>query len=280
MLGQSERMKVLFCLQMCPIDCMAGLELAQIIAAMPIHDNSFEWLVSYRQDTPLDRVMRTQIALSRKFPKVTSYRAYRFAQGWPAGPNALWFSTMEYAADLHKRGLTKCEGILTFEADCVPTRRDWMEVLDAAYENRKAPIVGNLHRSEIPDHINGNSVFPIDLLTTYPDLVKCPMIHAWDFFHRELFLSIAEDSPYLTQYYQRRNLTKDEFIALRKHGERPALLHGVKDSTARSLARFFLTGKKSLEPWSEAVLNNPHGMSACLVPGTGLHTEARPSSGR
>jgi hypothetical protein len=234
---------------------MAGLELAQIIAKIPVERNDWEWLIAYRQDTPIDRVMRTQIALSKRFPKVTSYRARRFAQGWPAGPNALWFSTMEYAAELYNRGQTQCEGILTFEADCVPARRDWMSVLEKAYSERKAPIVGNLHRSDVPDHINGNSIFPIDLLAVFPELAKCPLTAAWDFFHREFFLGMAEDSPFLTQYYARRNLTKEEFVGLRKAGMRPALLHGVKDPSARQLARFFLTGKKSLETWTEEVLN-------------------------
>jgi hypothetical protein len=251
-------MNVLFALQVCPIDCMAGLELAQLIAEIPVTDIGVEWLIAYRADTPVDRVMRTQITLSKKYPKVQSYRAHRYAQGWPGGPNALWFSTMEYAAQLSARGLTKCEGVLTFEADCVPARRDWLEVLDQAYATRKAPIVGNLHKSPIPDHINGNSIFPIDLLALHPELPKTtPLTTAWDFHNRELFLSMAEDSPYLTQYYQRRFLTKQEFIDLRKAGERPALLHGVKDTTARQLARFFLAGQKSLEPWANQVLNIP-----------------------
>jgi hypothetical protein len=248
-------MSILFCLQVSPVDCMAGLELAQIIAKIPAERNDWEWLIAYRQDTPIDRVMRTQIALSKRFPKVSSYRAHRYAQGWPGGPNALWFSTMEHAARLYNQGLTECEGILTFEPDCVPARRDWLEVLEKAYTERKAPIVGNLHKSEIEDHINGNSIFPIDLLAVYPELTKCPLTTAWDYFHRQLFVSMAEDSPFLTQYYARRNLTKEEFIALRKHDERPALLHGVKDTSARQLARFYLTGKKSLETWTEGVLN-------------------------
>lgn len=272
-------MSILFCLQVCPIDCAAGLELAELIAKIP-SDRGFEWLLSYRLDTPLDRVMRTQIALSKKFPNVRSYRAPRFAQGWPAGPNALWLSTMEYAAELRRAGLTTCDGILTFEPDCVPARRDWMEILESAYTNRAAPIVGNLHRSDIPDHINGNSIWPIDLIDVFPELLRTPMTSAWDFHNRALFLPMAEDCPYLTQFYQRRNLTRGEFVALEKHGCRPALLHGVKDSTARQIAKFFLTGEKSLEPWSERVLNIPHGMLACPVPGKSPLTEARPTPGR
>jgi hypothetical protein len=233
---------------------MAAVELAEIIAGIPVVDKTHEWIIAYRGDTPLDRVMRTQIALTKRFPKTTSFRAPRYANGWPAGPNALWFSVMEHAASLAQRKMTQCEGILTFEPDCVPARRDWLEVLDQAYANRSAPVVGNVHRSEIPAHINGNSIFPIDLVTTFPDLLKCPMTVAWDFFHRELFMSMAEDSPYLTQYYHRVNLTKEEFIGMQKHGQRPALLHGVKDQSARRLARFYLNGTQAMEPWAREVL--------------------------
>jgi hypothetical protein len=255
LLEQARSSSVLFCLQVCPLDCIAGVELAQLIADIPVPENHFQWLISYRQDTPIDRVMRMQIVLSKKFPNCTSFRAHRYAQGWPAGSNALWFSTMEYAARMRELGQTACEGILTFEADCVPTRSDWLRVLDSAYENRTAPIVGNLHESEIPAHINGNAIWPIELVKTMPELVKCPMTVAWDFFHREKFLAMAEDSPFIMQFYQRKHLTRDEFVGLSKHGYRPALLHGVKDSTARYLARFFLTGEKALEPWASPVLN-------------------------
>jgi hypothetical protein len=246
-------MSILFALQICPIDCMAGIELAQLIAEIPTPEIDYEWLIPYRLDTPVDRVMRMQIALSRKFPKVSSYRAPRFAQGWPAGSNALWISTMEHAALLSERGLTKANGVLTFEPDCVPARRDWMQVLQNAYEQRTQPIVGNIHRSEIPDHINGNAIFPIDLLRVFPEIAKTPLTAAWDFHNRELFLRMAEDTPFIMQYYQRRNLTEAEFVDLQKHGERPALLHGVKDHTARALAKFYLTGKKTLEPWKKPV---------------------------
>src|SRR5215469_16312913 len=176
-------MTVLFALQVCPVDCNAGLELAQLIAEMPVLDTGAQWLISYRMDTPLDRVMRMQMALSRKFPRVTSFRAHRYAQGWPAGANALWTSTMQYAAYLKDHGQTQCEGVLTFEADCVPARRDWMVVLDRAYAERKAPIVGNLHCEGIPCHINGNSIWPIDLMRIFPELLECPQTAAWDFHY-------------------------------------------------------------------------------------------------
>jgi hypothetical protein len=246
---------VLFCLQVCPIDCEAAVELAQLIADIAPQKSKFEWLLSHRLDTPLLQVALMAQHLRRKFAKVTVARAPVYASGWPAGANALWFSTMRYAAAMRESDDTKAEGILTMEPDCVPARRDWMEVLEGAYLNRRAPIVGNLHRSEIPDHINGNSIWPIRLLRDFPELANCPPTEAWDFHHRDKFLPMAEDTPFLTQYYQRLHLTPGEWTNMRKAGYRPALLHGVKDQSARYLARMTLVSQKSLEPKPARVLN-------------------------
>jgi hypothetical protein len=229
---------ILFALQLCPIDAREAIDLAQLVCAIePIPTQTREWLVCYRQDTPVDRVMNIQRMLGAKFSKVHIHRAEHFATGWPQGSNALWLSTMEYAAELYAHGITKAEGVLTFEPDCCPVRRDWMTVLEMAYSRRQRPVVGHLHRSEIPDHINGNLIVPITLLADYPKFLETPPTVAWDFFNRELLLSIGEDTPFITQLYQKKQLQLPEWRALSKHGFRPALLHGVKDASARTLAR-------------------------------------------
>ena len=246
---------ILFALQVCPIDVREAAELVHLICAIePRAKQNREWLVSYRRDTPIDRVWNIQKALEAKFSRVFAVRAARYANGWPAGSNALWFSTMIYAAELRATGQIEAEGVLSFEADNVPLRQDWMDRLESAYEHRRKPVVGNLHRCHIPDHINGNAIFPIDFLTQYPQMLETPATTAWDFYNRELLLAIGQDSPYLTQLYQRKNLTLDEWRAITKFTVRPALLHGIKDGSARKFARLELVAKLALAPARKLVL--------------------------
>jgi hypothetical protein len=245
---------ILFALQVCPLDVRDGIELVHLICQMEPKKTQREWLICYRKDTPLDRVWTMQRALSAKFDRVFIALAQRFASGWPAGSNALWFSTMLQAAELHHSGEIEAEGVLTFEPDNVPLRRDWMDRLENAWEHRAKPIVGNLHHSSIPDHINGNAIFPIEFLEDYPEMFETPPLAAWDYHNRELLLRLAQDSPYLTQLYQHKNMTLAEWRGLTKFTVRPALLHGVKDGSARIFARADLLAKNTLAPPRKLVL--------------------------
>lgn len=239
---------ILFALQISPLDIAAAGHLASLISEIERKPSACQWLICYRQDTPVDRIWAIKRLLDKKFATVYLYRAGRHATGWPAGANALWLATMEYAAELYQAGAILAEGVLTFEPDNIPCRGDWMAVLEAAYSNRQKPVLGNVHYSEIPTHINGNAIFPILLLEDYPQMRETPVSAAWDFHHRELLLSIGEDTPYLTQLYQKKQLSWAEWRGLSKAGQRPALLHGVKDDSGRALARMELARNQLAPP--------------------------------
>jgi hypothetical protein len=262
---------VIFCLQVCPTDVTAAIELAQLISdIVPVPDKqSYEWLLAYRRDTPLNRVGMIQTILAKRFTKVSSYRAELHGEGWPAGANALWTSTMLFAARMQ----TSCQGILTFEADCVPVREDWMPVIMEAYKSRHKPVVGNLHQSAgLEDHINGNAIWPLKLLDHYPELRQTPAQHAWDYFHRKLLLSLAEDTPAIMQLYARKELSEGEWLGLQKHARRPALLHGIKDGSARQLARNALVLRKEGAKHPPNLMKGGLGMAVCTRSGTQIRT--------
>lgn len=233
---------LLFALQLCPLDCNEALDLARLIAdiqkAFPAKCRP-SWLVSYRADTPLTRVHTIERTLVGAFPKaVWTARAKHFGNGWPAGSNALWRSTMEDVAAIAASGRTKAEGVLTFEPDCVPLARDWIDRLEAEYRNRARPIVGHLHQFDtIAIHVNGNAMWPVDLATRWPQTLEVPPMHAWDYFHREFFVPNAQDTPLICQIYRRKLLSPPEWNSISKHGLRPVLLHGIKDASGRRLAR-------------------------------------------
>lgn len=239
---------LLFCLQCSPIDCDAAVELAQLITdiqkVIRPRKEQVPWLISYRKDTPLSRVDHVKNLLLKVFERVWVFQGQHYANGWPAGSNQLWRSTMETAARLKKTELLECDGVLTFEPDCTPLLLSWVERLEQAYAKRSQPIVGNIHdgSSEIAAHVNGNAMWPITLANDWPQVLSTPPGIAWDFYHRAFFLPLAEDTPLITQWYRRKRLTDEEWGGIRKSGILPALLHGVKDSSARALARRYLLG--------------------------------------
>jgi hypothetical protein len=255
---------LLFCLQLSPVDAPAAVELANLIVeienACPATCRP-SWLISYRKDTPLIRVHEIEQKLCNYYDSVWLALAKEYASGWPAGSNAQWRSTMRDVAQLAQMGEMDCSGVLTFEPDCCPLRSDWIDRLDEAYANRSKPIVGNLHI----DHINGNAMFPVSAIKDWPQILQTPPSIAWDYYHRELFLAQAEDTPFLTQLYRIKHLTRDNFETIEKAGERPALLHGIKDDSGRRLARdAFVKGTRA-----------GRATRARTLPGTELPTKSR-----
>lgn len=255
---------LLFCLQLSPVDAPAAVELANLIVDI---ENAYpatcrpSWIVSYRRDTPLIRVHEIEQKLCNYYDSVWLAMAKEYANGWPAGSNALWRSTMRDVAGLAQAGDLDCAGVLTFEPDCCPLRTDWIDRLDEAYANRAKPVVGNLH----VDHINGNACFPVNAVKDWPHLLATPPAIAWDYYHRAFLLEQAEDTPAITQLYRVKHVTKEAFESIEKAGERPALIHGIKDNSARVLARDALVkGTRA-----------PSGRRARPMPGTELPTKSR-----
>jgi|SRR5215475_1029001 len=228
---------VIFCLQMCPMDCDAAVDLVKLIADVEkAHPSKCkpQWVLSHRKDTPLSRVYQCQGLLLKVFDQVMVFKAARYANGWPGGSNALWRSTME---DIARLEISE-PGILTFEPDCVPLSADWLDRLDGAYANRARPILGHIHQEEtIDQHVNGNAIWPVDLAIRWPQVLEAPPTMAWDYWGRNFYIREAEDTALITQWYRRRKLNEEEWETIEKHGLRPVLLHGVKDSSGRILAR-------------------------------------------
>jgi hypothetical protein len=238
---------LLFALQVCPIDCDAALDLCKLIAELEQDHpaaNPPSWLIVYRRDTPRSRIWTAQSLLSKYFNRVWATEAEHFGSGWPTGSNALWRSTMEDIERLHHAGDINEEGVLTFEPDCCPLQSNWIDLLQREYDERTKPIVGNAHDQEaqggVARHINGNAMFPVWLAHKWPQLLETPISVAWDYHHREFILNQAQDTNLITSYYRRKVLTDQEWKYVQKNGTRPALLHGVKDATARDLARTHL----------------------------------------
>jgi hypothetical protein len=230
-------------LQCCPVDVDAAVDLADLIASLePSPRLDVPFFISYRRDTDLEAVAFMQRVLSTKFVKVLPMVALDFSTGWPDGCNALWHSTMVSASLAKQQGWIRSEAVLTMESDVVPLRRNWIDCLNREWENRRDDVwaVGHHHGEGESLHLNGVALFSLDILNDWPVLHGQPGGQAWDFFHRKLFLKISQDTPYITQFYKQPSLEEWQFRRVRKHGVLPAILHGVKNGSARAAARRLL----------------------------------------
>lgn len=229
---------LVFCLQMCPYDALAAVELCALIADLQGGTRQdLEFWVVYRRDTPKEYIHWANDHLSRVFRRVFFFEAPNFADGFPMGCNLLWNSTMLIAGSARVAGLNQATGILTFEPDCVPVTRNWMDALCDEWEADDSPVVGNFVGEPPNQHVNGNAMFDVNLMRQYPELGSYGGEQAWDTCHGRLLTRIGRDTNLITQKYQARTITREELFSIRKNGMQPALFHGVKDGSARAAVR-------------------------------------------
>lgn len=231
---------LLIALQCHPDDCGQALALTQLICDIePEKRKDVEFMISARMDTSAMTVQWIEDAARQKFETVHVLWGKRHEVGWPDGPNAQWAETMMRASIMRKSGKTKATGILTMEPDCVPMRKDWIEVVKMEWQRCQdigMKAIGHFHPSPTsgnhPDrpakHLNGNAIFKIGLLREFPALNGCPSTSGWDVFHSKTIIGFALDSDYFFQIYQLRHINASRLQSLRKNGQIPALFHGIK----------------------------------------------------
>lgn len=234
---------MILALQCCPLDSAQTIELARLIADIePQQRKDHIFCVSMRRDTPVEHVSEAARLLGQKFETVWVVRGERRGEGWPEGPNDLWAETMMRVSIANKGAAKKQTGVLTFEADCIPLRADWIDTLAAFWdsaERRGLDCCGHAH-GEPPDHINGNAIFRIGLLRRYPQLNSADRRKGWDHCHGELLLNRGEDIDGIVQEYALRDYDRAYIERVRKNGVVPALLHGTKGMGGIRIARELL----------------------------------------
>ena len=234
--------RILLALQYWGGDKYQAMELARLIADIePTHCSAADFLFVHRFDCKPDE--STMNHVGRKF-NVHKYRSPRRETGWPDGCNGLWYSTMEWVYHMiEAKKIPAYKAVLTFEADCVPLRRDWINYLserwDELAKGGKVFIAGRKVESVgVHEHINGNAFFSCDLnfLKWVVKGTRVPPGVGWDYhlageFRRRGWAEI----PGLECRWGTKTLT-DEF--LREELERGVVfLHGVKDRSALTFSR-------------------------------------------
>lgn len=256
-------MSLLFCLQFSPYfdkktghsDQESALYLARLIADNEPHKRfDVEFAISYRPDSSPVIVEEIAHILHQKFQTVHVHKSLRSGTGWPHGCNDLWFDTMSWAAELVSTKRTKCTGILTFESDNLPLKRDWINILINEWKenHRDMLAVGNIWPIPIP-HVNGNGMFSMRLQDKLGARMHgCAAHKPWDLHMAKWLLPKAKDTNELSQVYNGTIKDLYELAQVKKNDYRPALLHGLKGIKHLELAKRFLSlSEKEIEEYEK-----------------------------
>jgi hypothetical protein len=231
------------CLQCCPLDIDATLELARLICDLePERREQTEFFLVYRKDTPLYVPMAFEGMAKPKFGRAMARIARNYDDGWPGGSNMLAASAFLEMSILKRGDICRNDAFLLFEPDTVPLAPDWIDQLSAEWDRVKAggkEAFGIWHQQAGPEtlHLNGNAVFEVAYYDKHLNLMIGPSTMGWDWFYRDHLIPISQDSDLMAQMYATGTITPEQFDGITKNGQKPVFLHGVKDNSARLLAR-------------------------------------------
>lgn len=174
----------------------------------------------------------------QKLRNVNYWRCMRIGYGHPDGCSQLAYGAIQYIQDQRRANSAylDIDCFLMLEADCVFTRKTWVEELQQAWQETVAAgkkICGAIQPNgrwvNVEEHVNAVALYEPDLLKTIPCLVGGPVTMGWDYVYRREMLPIARDTPLIKLDYKKPTITKEELF-----DQNPQVLiyHGCKDDTA------------------------------------------------
>ena len=226
--------RLMLALQFTDKDYDRALDLAGVIAGIENKERrDVDFSILYTKKISQREADAVAAILKPKFKNVFMIQSTRNGEGWPHGPNDLWQDGMRQLSDLHRSGKTRCDGVFTFEPDCAPLRTDWIDVLQGEWMNcltQGKLCIGWV--TQPPDrflHINGNGIFHIDITANHPKLNGSSAREGWDTFHGKFLWERSVNSDFIENFYKcSEYLTPEKLASVRRNGEIPAILHGLK----------------------------------------------------
>jgi hypothetical protein len=141
-----------------------------------------DWVAEFSADTirkyELVVLVRPQMRLPDSvsaWGKVTRFAENSFIAQYPLGPNIVFRQV------LWLQYHNKIQGpFLWCEPDCVPVKKDWLDLIAAAYVSGGKPFMGNVvevfanqnTRTRVPRHMTGNAVYPDKAYLHAPKLME------------------------------------------------------------------------------------------------------------
>jgi len=236
-------------LQIIPDELPAAEELVNLITDLePVPRKDVEFILFTRKDVETVDTRRLVDRLRTKFPRAKGVECWDFATGWPHGPNTMWCALIRQMYNMYRMDEVACDGFLSFEADCIPMKPDWINVLAQAWEKAKAQgkeATGHFHGPDnyAPTHMNGNAIFHTQFWQKHEELTGCHGMQPWDVAFAPTILKVAVDTPVINQWYRMGSFTNADWDYISKTD--CALFHGVKVPDGRRIAREQLVLKQS-----------------------------------
>lgn len=236
---------MLLALQYYKGDMDQAMKLARLIADNePKRCKLAEFAFCARYDTEFDDDTIEYVA--KKF-RVHQYKSTRKAVGWPNGCNALWHATTQWAFEKKIKDRELWDSILTFEADCLPLHRDWIFILNEKFKLYGRKVLGchipNPEGCRNPLHVNGNAVFPIEMVQTLR-IHSTPTGASWDVYHSKAIMKISVDDGCIkSEHGTRHEVTAETLLKPSKNHASPIFHHGCKHESGLKIAREMLIPK-------------------------------------
>jgi hypothetical protein len=162
-------------------DADRAMGLARLIADLePVKREDVLFMFTARFDCPHDEEAIKYV--EEKF-NVIRYTTKRKATGWPNGPNQMMGCSYEHLVLLDRvNKLNGMKAVLFIEADCVPLKADWIDLLISEYKECGKPVLGAwmVKGDTNVDHINGNCIVSLDFWRKNRHFFHPPSKGGWD----------------------------------------------------------------------------------------------------
>lgn len=236
----SIQRKIVLCLQFWEGDKEAAMRNARRIADNePKFREDFDFCFVARFDAVPDAVAVEHV--SKKF-KTTVFTSGRRGQGWPAGPNDVWCALMQESVSRVRDGeWAHVKALFTFEADCVPVHREWLDRLNKEWtltENSGKWLCGWHGPHEETGHINGNALFHPQIAKFIPKLAGCAASMAWDCAFARVLSPHWRVGHFMENLYAQKGNPRSQLQDIVDSGV--VCVHGVKDLAVEQFADSFL----------------------------------------
>ena len=230
--------KLLVVIQYWHGDMQPASELADLIADLErIPNQEADIMIFGRWDAP-DFPIGSVSRLREKFGTVHVRRCRRLnSPGYPFGSNQMFFDLVQLLGESQWK--QQYFGFINLESDCVPTRPGWINelILEAKREFATGKLaVGHINEKPVK-HLNGVAVYSSDLCKVFGPAPGGGGNNAYDIYHADKILPVAQDSPLVYLNFNLPTITAEDLFSSKKSGVFPALFHGVKDASARTAVR-------------------------------------------
>ena len=239
--GAHHDLPLAIALQFYPGDQPEALRLARFLADLePEYRDDVLLIFAERFDVQQSAELSAAIQYcAQKFP-VTQLRSARRETGHLGGS----FGLFAGIADICYRNychIWPWSNVFFCEADGVPLRWDWIDVLKRAHAENLANgkrVTGSL-MAAYGGHVNGTHVHHCSFWGDHPSLQACRKGCAWDLFHAQVMKTELGTSPGIANLYGAQNISPSVFRTLaNEYGH--AWLANVKDESAWRCAQALL----------------------------------------